>query len=299
MSQTKSATHDNNAASPLVSAEWLAAHLRDPDLLVLDIRSASSGGGREAFQAGHVPGAVHSDYAADGWRVEKGGAGGLLPEAAALAALFGRIGLRREHRVVVVPAGLSSNDFNAAARVYWTLKVAGHARVSVLDGGFSGWVRNASRPVEAGAVQPKAAPPYPVKLNAALRAELADVERARASRSATLVDARSQKAFEGGEKSPQARVPGRLPGAVLVDQGMAYDAANNRLKPAAELERLFAGVPDKDAISYCNTGHSAAGSWFVLSEVLRRPNVRLYDGSMTEWTQDPARPVETGPAKET
>jgi thiosulfate/3-mercaptopyruvate sulfurtransferase len=287
--------HSENAASPLVSAEWLARHLREPDLLVLDIRSATSGGGREAFEAGHIPGAVHSDYAADGWRIEKNGAGGLLPDAAALAALFGRIGLRPEHRVVVVPAGLSNNDFNAAARVYWTLKVSGHERVSILDGGFSGWTRDASRPVEAGATQPKAASPYPVKLNAALRAELADVERALAGRSAPLVDARSQKAFEGGEKSPQARVHGRLPGAILVDQGKAYDAGSNRLKAPEELERLFAGVPDK-AISYCNTGHSAAGSWFVLSELLRRPGVRMYDGSMSEWTQDPARPVETGPA---
>jgi thiosulfate/3-mercaptopyruvate sulfurtransferase len=293
---SKPTAHNENATSALVSAEWLSGHLRDPDLLVVDIRSATSGGGREAFEAGHIPGAVHSDYAADGWRVEKGGAGGLLPDAAALAALFGRIGLRPEHRVVVVPAGLSNNDFNAAARVYWTLKVAGHARVSVLDGGFSGWTRDASRPVEAGAAQRKAASPYPVKLNAALRAELADVERALARRSATLVDARSQKAFEGGEKSPQARVAGRLPGAMLVDQGKAYDAGSNRLKPPEELEKLFAGVPD-EAISYCNTGHSAAGSWFVLSEVLGRPGVRMYDGSMSEWTQDPARPVETGPGK--
>src|SRR5687767_6253382 len=97
-------TRDENAHSALVSPEWLAQRLRQPDLLVLDIRSASSGGGREAFEAGHIPGAVHSDYAADGWRVERGGAGGLLPDAAALAALFGRIGLRPGQRVVVVPA---------------------------------------------------------------------------------------------------------------------------------------------------------------------------------------------------
>ncbi len=54
-------------------------------------------------------------------------------------------------------------------------------------------------------------------------------------------------------------------------------------------------MPKGEAISYCNTGHSAAGDWFVLSEVLGRPDVKLYDGSMSEWTQDPERPVETGP----
>jgi thiosulfate/3-mercaptopyruvate sulfurtransferase len=106
-------------------------------------------------------------------------------------------------------------------------------------------------------------------------------------------------AYEGREKSPQARIAGRLPGALLLDTTQAYDSGTNRLKPRKELEQVFAAVPDGDAISYCNTGHSAAGNWFALSEVLGRPGVRLYDGSMTEWTQDPARPVETGPGKKT
>jgi thiosulfate/3-mercaptopyruvate sulfurtransferase len=60
------------------------------------------------------------------------------------------------------------------------------------------------------------------------------------------------------------------------------------------LERLFAAIPANSIISYCNTGHTAALNWFVLSEILGREEVRLYDGSMTEWTQDPTRPVETG-----
>src|SRR5918997_593836 len=117
------------AASPLISPEQLAGRLNEPDLLVLDVRQG------EAFAAGHVPGAAHSDYAADGWRVARGGAGGLLPDADALAMLFGRFGLRPDHRVVIVSAGAGPNDFNAAARVDWTLKVAGHDGLSVLDRG--------------------------------------------------------------------------------------------------------------------------------------------------------------------
>jgi thiosulfate/3-mercaptopyruvate sulfurtransferase len=279
-------------ASPLISPEELAARLDAPDVLVLDVRPS-----REAFEAGHVPGALHSDYAADGWRVAKGGAGGLLPDAAALSALFGRLGLRPEHHVVVVSAGANANDFNAAARVFWTLKVAGHRRVSVLDGGYSGWTRDPSRPVETGPARPRPAGEYPVRIDARLRAELADVERAIARGSAALVDARGAAAYEGREKSAQARVGGRLPGAVLVDMTSAYDPGANRLKPREELQRIFASVPEGEAISYCNTGHSAAGNWFALSEILGRRDVKLYDGSMTEWTQDPARPVETGPAK--
>jgi thiosulfate/3-mercaptopyruvate sulfurtransferase len=62
------------------------------------------------------------------------------------------------------------------------------------------------------------------------------------------------------------------------------------------LEQLFAGVPSKPVINYCNTGHQAATNWFVLSEVLRRPGVSLYDGSLSEWAEEPSRPVETGEA---
>jgi thiosulfate/3-mercaptopyruvate sulfurtransferase len=279
-------------ASPLISPDELAERLNEPDLLIVDVRPD-----REAFEAGHIPGAVHSDYAADGWRMSRGGAGGLLPDAPELSALFGRVGLRPEDRVVVVSAGTGANDFNAAARVYWTLKVAGHERVLLLDGGFSGWTRDPSRPVEAGPAQPRPLSQYPVTINAALRAELADVERAIEGRSSTLVDGRSAAAFEGREKSPQARVGGRLPGAVLADMTGAYDADANRLRPREELEKVFAVVPEGEAISYCNTGHSAAGNWFALSEILERPGVKLYDGSMTEWTQDPGRPVDTGRAE--
>lgn len=277
-------------ASPLISPEELARRLDTPDLLALDVRS-----GRETFEAGHIPRAVHSDYATAGWRVARAGAGGLLPDAAALAALLGRLGLRPEHHVVVISAGTSANDFNAAARVYWTLKVAGHRPVSVLDGGYAGWTSDPSRPIAAGPSQPQPASEYPVKLDTTLRAEIADVERAIA-RGAALVDGRSAAAFEGREKSPQARVGGRLPGAVLVDMTKAYDPGSNRLRPPEELETVFASMPEGEAISYCNTGHSAAGNWFALSEILGRPGVKLYDGSMTEWTQDPARPVESGPA---
>lgn len=278
-------------ASPLISPEGLAARVGAPGIVPLDVRS-----GQDVFTAGHIPGAVHSDYA-EGWRVARNGAGGLLPDPDALSALLGRIGLRPDDEVIVVSAGAGGNDFNAAARVYWTLKVAGHERVSILDGGYAGWARDPSRPVETGPARARPGSSYPVRLDPTLRAELADIERAVARGSATLVDARSAAAFEGREKSPQARVGGRLPGAILADTSDAYDAAENRLRPRQELERIFAQVPEGEAVSYCNTGHSAAGNWFVLSEVLGRPGVKLYDGSMTEWTQDPSRPVETGPAK--
>jgi thiosulfate/3-mercaptopyruvate sulfurtransferase len=277
--------------SPLVSVDWLSKHISVSSVLIVDIRSAENGG-RAAFEAGHIPGAVHSDYAADGWRVTEGGAGGLLPDAAHLSALLSRIGITPEHHVVIVSAGEAASDFSAAARVYWTLKTAGHQQVSILDGGLRAW-RDAGRPVKTGLSAPAAGQPYPVRLTEGLRARADAVEKAIAGADATLLDGRSQAQFDGREKSPQAARAGRLPGAVHLDHSRAIRPGTGRLRPAAELEQLFEQVPPGPVISYCNTGHLASTNWFVLSEVLKRSNVILYDGSMSEWTRDRDRPVAT------
>src|SRR3954449_10114563 len=143
------------AAEPLVAPEWLADRLRKPDPsaadpLILHIRSVVDGGGRQAYEAAHIPAAIYTDYANDGWRVTKGMASGLLPEPAALGALFSRIGLTPRRHVIIVSAGTTVGYFSAAARVYWTLKIAGHDSTSILSGGMLAWDRDAARPHEAG-----------------------------------------------------------------------------------------------------------------------------------------------------
>src|ERR1700704_2602153 len=130
------------ATKPLVAPEWLADRLSEPDLLVLDIRSVVDGGGREAYEAGHVPGAIHTDYAKDGWRVTKGMASGLLPDPAALSALLSDIGLAPQRHAVIVSARTAVGDFRAAARVFWTFKIAGPERTSILAGGMVAWRRD-------------------------------------------------------------------------------------------------------------------------------------------------------------
>lgn len=283
-----------DAAPALLPASDLGRHLGEPGLVVLDIRSAGYGGGRSAFDAGHVPGAVHSDYVADGWREQKGAAAGLLPDPERLSELFGRLGLVPESWVVVVPAGMSAGDFAVAARIFWTLRAAGHRRLSMLDGGWEGWLAG-GHPVETEARDPEPTT-YPVTLDPSVRATLVEVERRVAGGGATLVDSRGPKSFAGEEKSAQAARAGRLPGAVNIEGAQAYDGGRNGLKPLSELETLFAPAFGGEIIPFCNTGQAAATDWFVLAEVLGRPNVKLYDGSMSEWTADPNRPVETGPA---
>jgi thiosulfate/3-mercaptopyruvate sulfurtransferase len=283
------------AVTPLVSADWLALHDGKPGLLVLDIRSAVDGGGRQAFEQAHVPGAFHTDYARDGWRAVKGMASGLLPEVADLRRLFGRFGLSPSDHVVIVSAGSSAGDFCAAARVYWTLKIVGHARMSILDGGMLAWTSDPARPLEAGAgATASAVQDYPVTLKPELRSDLAAVARLIGSDDAVLLDTRATSFFEGESKSPQALRAGRLPGAVHLDNVMAFDNDAKRLKSEPQLRALFAKVDGKPTVSYCNTGHQAAITWFALSEILRQP-ATIYDGSMSEWTEDPGRPVAAGP----
>lgn len=269
------------------------ARLGEADLLILDVR-LSADGGRAAHEAGHVPGAVFTDYAVDGWRGNGDGAPGLLPPTEGLAMLLGGLGLRPGRAVVLVPAGTGANDLAASARVYWTLKTVGHDGVSILDGGFLGWSADPARPVETGWHAPVKAAPYPVAFRETWRATALQAEDALASGQAAFVDARSASYFEGREKAPEAARAGRIPGALSRDYAALFDASHHGLKAPDELAALFAAVPEQPAISYCNTGHTAALNWFVLSELLARPDVRLYDGSMTDWTRDDARPVALG-----
>ncbi len=278
-------------AAPLVSPQWLKARLGDPGLVVLDIRSAIDGGGYEAYTKGHVPGAIHTDYDKGGWRVTRNSVPLMLPTQAELERLLGELGIEEDRHVVIVPAGVHATDFGSAARVYWTLKVAGHDKVSILDGGFAAWRSDPANPVQTGNRRPSPGI-YSVSINKRLLAEAGDVEVA-AQSNATLLDGRPADFFLGKVKSDKAKAYGHIPGAINFDNARFYDPATNRIRPKAELEALARAIPDGPVVSYCNTGHWAATNWFVLSELLGRKDVSLYDGSMVEWTADTGRPVSS------
>jgi thiosulfate/3-mercaptopyruvate sulfurtransferase len=276
---------------PLVSVEWLKSQLGEPDVFVLDIRSAIDGGSAAAYAQGHIPGAVHSDYDKAGWRVTRDNVPFMLPTLAQLEKLIGELGIDEDKHVVVVPAGVHQTDFGSAARVYWTLKVAGLKRVSILDGGYAAWKADPAYPVET-----RPNPPSPTifiaEIDTGKIAELADVERITRSGGATLIDARAVSYFVGQERG-QVAAYGHIPGAINVDSAAFYDAATNRLRPRDVLAKLAAAIPAGEVVSYCNTGHWAATNWFVLHELVGRKNVRLYDGSMAEWAADPSRRLES------
>jgi len=287
-----SAPASADGVTPLVSATWLKAHLADSDLVVLDIRSALDGGGAEAYANGHVPGAVHSDYDKAGWRVTRNNIPLMLPTVPELEKLIGETGIDEDSRVVVVPAGVHVLDFGAAARVYWTLKVMGHTRISILDGGFAAWKADPANPIETGkrAPSPKI---FTATIDKSLLASVEEVEQASRSGAAALVDARPATFFSGKVKHDKASAYGHIPGAHSVDSALLYDTRTNRLKPKEDLALAFAAMPAGPVTSYCNTGHWAATDWFVLSEILGRKDVKLFPGSMVEWTADAGRPVQS------
>src|SRR3954471_12696086 len=188
------------SVTALVTTCWLKQHLKDPDVFVLDIRSAIDGGGVEAYQKGHIPGATHSDCDKAGWRVTRGGVPFMLPTLADLEKLIGELGIDEDTHVVVIPAGVHVTDFGSAARTYWTLKVAGVSKVSILDGGYTAWIAEQNA-IETGARKPSPRI-FTASLNKGLLAERTEVENIEQSGGATLIDARPASFFSGKQKAP-------------------------------------------------------------------------------------------------
>jgi len=285
-----------DSVTPLVSTAWLKTHWRDGDLVVVDIRSAIDGGGAAAYEQAHIPGSVHSDYDKAGWRVTRNGLPFMLPTIAQLEKLIGELGIDEDSHVIVVPAGVHSLDFAAAARVYWTLKATGVAKVSILDGGIAAWTADSTNPIEAGQSSPSPKI-FTATLDKTLVADTTDVEQIVRGDTATLVDARPAAFFLGKEKAPGAKAYGHIRGAINLDSAIFYDSKTNRLKDPSELAALAARVPAGALVTYCNTGHWAAADWFVLSQVLGRKDVRVYHGSMVEWSSDASRPIDSARTK--
>lgn len=280
--------------APLVEADWLAERLGDEDLVVLDVRSGiDEGGDRDSFEAAHIPGSVYSSYTEAGWRVTRNEVSGLLPSVSSLESLIGGLGIDNDDTVVIVPAGTGATDFGSAARVYWTFKVLGHDEVAILDGGFAGWLTQ-EQEVASGVITPPDAADFQGELDATLIATTEEVQAARETQ-AQLVDARPADYFRGETQSPAATAPGTIPGArnlpyhrLLTQRQQAWYLDDEVLGARINATELDREVP---TVAFCNTGHWAAIDWFVLSEVAGFDQVRLYDGSMAEWTRGEDLPL--------
>ena len=256
------------SATALVTSDWLVENAGRPDLVILDLRSRLNGGSRAAFEKGHIAGAVYSDYLRAGWRVTRDGVPGQLPPVADLESMIGGLGIGRQNHVVLVAGGLSALGMASATRVYWTFKVLGHDRVSILDGGYRAYLADPTRPLEKGWRQRPAAI-FKARFRPELLASRDDVTGA-LLRGGALVDNRPSPFYRGEIKSPAVARAGTLPGAVNVPESRLVDGDGFFVSAdrAAGLMRLASLTERAGPISFCNTGHWASLGWFVESEIL-------------------------------
>ena len=272
------------AADPLVTVDWLKANLGKPGIAIVDFQPPPD------YLRAHIPGAVNSSYAKDGWREERAAdkVPGMFPEKLdKLLAHIGSLGIDNATHVVLVPVGMSGLDIGMATRAYWTFKVLGHDNVSILDGGMAEWTREQDKtkanPVQAGA-QKAEAKTFKANLRKEMLTSMDDVKKAMAS-GVMLVDNRPEDQFTGINKF---HVPdyGTLAGAKNLPQGWLLVDGGGPFRKKSQIEQLYkhAGVPTGgEQIYFCNTGHWATIGWFVSSELLGNKKARMYDGSMAEW----------------
>jgi thiosulfate/3-mercaptopyruvate sulfurtransferase len=275
---------------PLVTTDWLAKHLTDPDVRVVDGTWHMPQAGRDAraeFEAAHIPGAVFFDIDAIADRTTT--LPHMLPSAEAFGAAVGALGIGNGQRVVVYDV----RGVVSAARVWWTFRAFGHDAVAVLDGGLRTW-RAEGRPVQSGS----AAPAHRA-FTARLRPELVrDVEAMRAnvvSRAAQVLDARSAGRFAGTEPEPRAGLRGgHIPGSLNLPYETLY-RADGTLKAPDELRGAItaAGVDlGRPVVTSCGSGVTASVLALALY-LVGRPDAAVYDGSWSEWGSRSDTPVET------
>ena len=274
----------------LVSTDWLAGHLDEPDLVVVDCswHMPSSGrSGRDEYLDAHVPGARFLDI--DTVSDRSNPAPHMLPTAEQFGQAMEALGINRDDRIVVY----DNSPIRTAARGWFMLRHFGARDVAILDGGFQKWLAE-GRPTESGE-PPHRAARFEVEEN---HAAVVTKQQILSGEIAGLADARGKPRFEGSEADPRPGVaPGHIPGARNLPFGSLYNA-DGTFKSRDELRRLFAdaGVDSSSQFTAsCGSGVTA-NSLIFAAHLLGNDDVRLYDGSWSEWGADPATPKALGPA---
>jgi thiosulfate/3-mercaptopyruvate sulfurtransferase len=276
-------------ADPIVSTDWLAAHLGEPDLKVVDAPFYMPGDPRTPqgeFDKEHIPGAVLFDIEAISDHSNP--LPHMLARPDAFAEAVGRLGISDRDRVVVYDhVGLLS-----AGRVWWNFRAMGHDEVYVLDGGLPRWIAE-GRPLASGPATPKPQTFTPVFRPALVR----DIQQVRAGLAAgvQVLDARARDRFQGTAPEPRPGLPsGHMPGAFNTPHAELIQSG--ALKPRDGLEALFQaeGVdPQSPIIATCGSGVSAAIIALALAR-LGQWDAPVYDGSWTEWASREDTAIVTG-----
>ena len=279
---------------PLVSTEWLAEHLSDANVRLLDATFKLPGIlplPKDDYLASHIPGAVYFDV--DAVSDHSNPLPHMFPSAEQFGRDVGGLGISNGDTVVIYDSG----SWVAAPRVWWMFLSYGHRDVRILNGGLKKW-RAEGRPVESGEVKARAATfhaSYDERRVRSIEQMIANVK----SRAEQVVDARAADRFEGRAAEPRPGIrSGHIPGALNLPYNNLFDAATGTMKPLDELRKAFAlaGVDTaKPIVTSCGSGVSAA----VLTLALYRlgvENAALYDGSWSEWGKADGPAIATGSA---
>ncbi len=279
---------------PLVTPEWLAAHRAA--VTVLDVREDAAGS--PAGLGDRIPGSLLVEYSdlrverlIDGRKIPW-----MLPDAQHFQAIMRKAGVPAGKPIVIVTPATVPEDLDTAARVYWSLKVYGDDDLAILDGGLARWLAE-GRAVETRRSAGGGVAPGDWAAGAPRTEILADSEQVAdaAKRGVQLIDARPPAYYFGLAKKPFIAAAGHIGEARDFPAELharAVDGSQRFLTPAQYRDILESiGVrPDQPVIAYCNTGHMAAGAWFIASELLGDRHAALYDGSMARWAAE-GRPV--------
>lgn len=273
----------------LVSTDWLAEHLDDARLRVVDIRGKVLPASeppphyfshRDDYEQAHIPGAVFVDWTTD--IVEPGSPSYDIANPERYAALMAGLGIGDDTFVVAYDDAGSM----FAARFWWTLNYYGHSAVAVLNGGWQKWIAE-GRPTTAQVPSPQRATFTP-RVQEPLRVTADDI----LAGDAALLDMRSTDEFAG--KSSRANRKGHIPGAWNMPRKQLLQESGELL-PIEELRQKLAqaGFPldTSHAVTYCNSGVSASFGLLVL-RLVGVPGGSVYDGSWKDWANDASKPIE-------
>lgn len=275
----------------LVDVEWLAEHLADPDLAVLDCSVVIDMGadgmtmssGRAPFEERHIPGAAFADLLVDLSDTDQP-IGFAVPSPEAFCAAMGRLGVGDDHRVVLYDTAGSM----WASRVWWMLRWVGFDAAAVLDGGLAAWVA-ADRPVTSEPPPPTSAVLTP-QPRPGLIADRHEVLAAVDDRAVRLIDTLPEAHYRG-EMSLYER-PGHIPGAESIPM-FEVVADHGRVATPAEVVATHGDDLDRRAITYCGGGIAASLTAFAMVRA-GYSDVAVYTASLQEWAADPDLPLVTG-----
>jgi thiosulfate/3-mercaptopyruvate sulfurtransferase len=297
------AAHALQVPGPLVDPDWLDQHRGQ--VTILDVREdlksftdkpvfvkdKKSGDLYLRRIGGHIPGAhlvnykkVRTSREIDGRKITR-----LIPPKDQFEKLMQQAGVNKGDAIVIVTKGESNGDMTMATRMYWQIKYFGHDNLAILNGGLAGWLY-AGKDISIDAGKPKPGNWVASAERNDILASSDDVAKAVDNKSAQLIDTRPMSLYLGTWHKSYVKADGHIPGAkvfpneLLTDPGApAKFTSKDKLKTLAEQLGI---KTDGKLITYCNSGHLASGSWFVMSELLGNKNVKLYDGSMHEWTTE-------------